>query len=200
MTPHLTRAGSRLTLRDIQLHDLDAYAHWMHPSQQWHQLDGPYYPKMSADDIPQMIDKIRQKIENAAHPTPRNRLAIAHALDDHIMGMVSCYWISQETNWLAIGIAIWNPEDWSQGYGYEALGMWCDYLFEQMPDIVRLDLRTWSGNQGMMTLAQKLGFTCEARFRQARIVKGNYYDGLGYGILRDEWQQRYSPNFVATLS
>lgn len=35
-----------------------------------------------------------------------------------------------------------------------------------------LDLRTWSGNHGMMRLAEKLGFLQEACFRKARIVRG----------------------------
>jgi RimJ/RimL family protein N-acetyltransferase len=65
-----------------------------------------------------------------------------------------------------------------------------------MPHIVRLDLRTWSGNHGMMRLAEKLGYQQEARFRQARIVEGRYYDGLGYGILRAEWETQHPKGFI----
>lgn len=77
--------------------------------------------------------------------------------------------------------------------GYEAFGLWTEYLFQKMPELVRLDLRTWSGNLGMMRLAEKLGYQREAVFRKARIVKGKYYDGIGYGILREEWETMY-PN------
>jgi hypothetical protein len=38
----------------------------------------------------------------------------------------------------------------NKGIGFEALGLWMDYLFEALPRIARLDLRTWSGNTGMM--------------------------------------------------
>src|SRR5690606_15425534 len=107
------------------------------------------------------------------------------------LGMVTRYWISEETNWSAVGLVIYDPKHWGQGLGYEALGLWCAYLFETNPDFVRLDLRTWSGNVGMMKLAEKLGFLREAVFRKARIVNGDYYDGLGYGILREEWDERY---------
>ncbi|MBZ0305187.1 MAG: GNAT family N-acetyltransferase, partial [Anaerolineae bacterium] len=100
--------------------------------------------------------------------------------------------MSEETHWPALGITIYNCAVWGQGFGYEALGLWCDYLFATNPQFVRLDLRTWSGNLGMMTLAEKLGFTREATFRKARIVEGAYYDGLGYGILRDEWETHYA--------
>ncbi len=51
----------------------------------------------------------------------------------------------------------------------------------------------------MMRLATKLGYTLEARFRKARIVKGAYYDGLGYGLLREEWRERYPDGFAMRL-
>jgi RimJ/RimL family protein N-acetyltransferase len=69
-----------------------------------------------------------------------------------------------------------------------------------MPELARLDLRTWSGNHGMMALARKLGFIEEARFRKARIVDGAYHDGLGYGIRREEWATRYPDGFAASLA
>jgi len=51
----------------------------------------------------------------------------------------------------------------------------------------------------MMKVGEKLGFTKEAVFRMARIVEGEYYDGLGYGILRTEWKERYPEGFSAAL-
>lgn len=32
-----------------------------------------------------------------------------------------------------------------------------------------------------------IGFKEEARFRKARIIKGEYFDSIGMGILREEW-------------
>lgn len=65
---------------------------------------------------------------------------------------------------------------WAKGYGTEALSLWTEYLFAAFPQIVRLDLQTWSGNLGMMRLANKLGYQLEARLRKARIVNGAYYN------------------------
>jgi putative hydrolase of HD superfamily len=94
-----------------------------------------------------------------------------------------------------VGIVIYDPENWRQGHGYEALGLWSDHLFRELPTIPRLDLRTWSGNRGMMRLAEKLGYAQEARFRRARIVDGEYFDGIGYGVLREEWEERFPGGF-----
>lgn len=195
----IIQEGPRLILRDLRYADLEPLAHWLHPEQAWHRLDGPYYPKMPAERIPAMIGKRAEAIATNEYPPLRERLMIARRDSDALLGMVTRYWISEETNWVAIGIAIYDPEMWGKGYGYEALGLWCAYLFANEPRFVRLDLRTWSGNLGMMRVAEKLGFQQEAVFRKARIVDGEYYDGLGYGILREEWTARYPGGFADSL-
>lgn len=187
--------GNQINVRDWQIGDLDDYAHWQHPDHAWHRLDGPYYAKPKPEDIPAMIKKIRSIVEKADWPTPRKRLVIADRETDQLIGTVSWYWIGEETNWLAQGIVIFNEKYWGRGIGTEALGLWSQYLLDNMPQIVRLDLRTWSGNHGMIGLARKLGYHEEARFRNARVVDDQYYDGLGFGILREEWESRYPKGF-----
>lgn len=192
--------GQAINLRDWQLDDLEAYAYWLRPEQRWQELDGPYYAKTQLAEIPGIVAQMREKIEVTAWPEPRQRLVIAQHDNDSLLGMVSWYWTSQETYWLSLGISIYDPDNWGKGIGYEALGLWGDYLLAVMPQLARLDLRTWSGNVGMMCLAQKLGYREEARFRRARIVKGLYYDGMGYGVLREEWQALYPDGFAAHLA
>lgn len=181
------------------LEDLDTYRHWQQPGHDWQALDGPYYPKPTTAEVDNLIEKLQARIIADNWPEKPTRLIIADKQTDQLLGMVSRYWISEETNWSAVGIVIFDPTTWRKGVGYEALGLWTDYLFTQFPDWMRLDLRTWSGNQGMIRLAQKLGYKEEARFRMARIVNEEYFDGLGFGILRDEWQTQFTNGFAASL-
>jgi putative hydrolase of HD superfamily len=192
-------SGKRLILRDLQTSDLEAFSYWMQPGHEWQKTDGPYYPHPSKQEITKMVNKLAEYIESQNWPDLRQRFVVIDIQEDRVIGMVSRYWISQETNWTAIGISIYDPEFWGKGYGSEALGLWCQYLFDHAPEFVRLDLRTWSGNIGMIKVAQKLGFKEEAVFRMARIVEGKYYDGLGYGVLRTEWNKRYPEGFSAFL-
>ena len=191
--------GRRLRLRDFEPADLGAYGDWQAPGHDWQALDGPYYPHPDKAQVAEAVKRMRRAIELHAWPQPRVRLVIADRDGDQLMGIVSWYWIGEETDWLAVGIVLFDPANWGRGYGYEALGLWCDYLFRALPRIVRLDLRTWSGNVGMMKLAGKLGFQEEARFRRARVVNGAYYDGMGYGVLREEWMAHYPEGFGAHL-
>ncbi len=191
--------GKQIVLRDWDMSDLPIYSKWLQPGQEWKRFDGPYYPSPSREEIPEIIEDQRNAIEFADWPNPRNQMIIAMPHDNRMIGQVSWYWIGEETNWPALGIVIYDPQHWKRGIGYEALGLWSDYLLKAEPRFVRLDLRTWSGNAGMMRLALKLGYREEARFRKARIVEGQYYDGMGYGVLRDEWTTRYPHGFAATL-
>lgn len=192
--------GTTILLRDWRVADLDAHAHWLQPGHRWKDLDAPYYPGPALGEIPAIIARQRINIEQGDLPRPRTSLVIADRQTHALLGLVNWYWESVETNWPLVGIVIYDPANWGKGYGYQALGLWSDYLFRELPAIVRLDLRTWSGNRGMMRVAEKLGYVLEARFRRARIVDGVYYDGLGYGILRQEWQALYPYGFAATLS
>lgn len=183
--------GEKIDLRVWQLNDLERFVHWQSAEHLWTRFDGPYYPLLAGDDLRKTVDALRENILNQSFPTPYMRLVISDKhKEDQLIGIVSASWVSIETAWLDFGIAIFDEAYWSQGVGYEALTLWSDYLFAQYPHIVRLGLRTWSGNHGMMRLAEKLGHQLEARFRQARIVNGTYYDGLAYGILRSEWEAR----------
>ena len=191
--------GKKIILRDPQLSDLEAFGYWMQPGHEWQKTDGPYYTRPSKEQVAEIVVKWEQAINAQNWPDLRQRLVVVESLNESVIGMVNRYWISEGTNWTALGITIYYPEFWGKGYGSEALGIWCQYLFDNEPKFVRLDLRTWSGNIGMMKVAKKLGFKKEAVFRMARIVDGEYYDGLGYGILRTEWEEHYAKGFSMSI-
>jgi len=192
-------AGKKVILRDPELSDLESFGYWQQPGHEWQKTDDPYYPRPSKEKVAELLGKFEESINEQNWPDLRQRLFVVESLQNIVIGMVSRYWISEETNWPAIGITIYDPDYWGKGYGYEAMGLWCQYLFDNEPKFVRLDLRTWSGNIGMIKVAKKLGFTKEAVFRMARIVEGDYYDGLGYGVLRSEWEERYAEVFSMSL-
>lgn len=134
--------GRKIILRDPKLSDLEEFDYWIQPGNEWQKKDGPYYPRPSKKEITEILCKWEQSINAQNWPDLRQRLVV---VDDHkniVIGMVSRYWISEETNWSAIGIAIYDPELWGKGFGYEAMGTWCQYLFDNESKFIRLDLRT----------------------------------------------------------
>ncbi len=184
----LSITADKIQIRDWQLEDLVPYAHWLEPQHQWRKFDGPYFPSPKADEIPALMQKFEKRIVEGNWPEIRERLVISDLTNGTLIGTLSRYWECKETNWISIGISIYDPKHWGCGIGSQALSLWCDYLFEQLPSIVRLGFFTWSGNPGMMKVAEKLHFKEEACHRMARIVNDEYYDSMGYGLLRTEWE------------
>ena len=181
--------SNQIVLRDWREADFEVDRLWYEGKHKWMDFNGPYYPLPQKVEQEKWREKMRQKINTAGFEHPRQNLVIAEKESDFLLGTVNRYWQSIETHWLSIGIVIYNDRYWGKGIGEEALKLWGSYLFEQMPQIARLDMRTWSGNHGLMHLAEKLGFRKEAVFRKARIVDGCYFDSIAYGILREEWQE-----------
>ncbi len=183
------KQGNQIKLRDWIKEDLERYEFWYTGKKKWMDFDAPYYRKPSKKEIQDKLSEITESIKINNWQIPRKRLVIANRDDDKLIGTVSWYWQSEETNWKSIGIVIYDEQYWGKGIGFDALQLWMDYLFKIDSRLIRLDLRTWSGNQRMMQLAKKLGFKEEARFRKARIINGKYFDSIGMGILREEWSQ-----------
>ncbi len=191
--------GKQVAIRDYVPEDISGLRQSNRPGQKWQEFNGPYYPRASEEETDQRLEKIAERIQRGDWAVPRLVAAIADAKTDQLIGQVSRYWQSEETQWLSLGLVIYESSRWGRGIGYEALGLWSQYILDSMPELVRLDLRTWGGNVGMMRLAEKLGYQLEARFRNARIVDGTYHDGLGYGVLREEWSERFPSGFAQSL-
>ncbi len=173
----------------IDLSNIDEYADLTSPDRKHHEFNGPYFKQDTMEEHFVYIEKLKVKLENKEpNATDKCRLIIYNG---EIVGCCSWYWRSVETNWLEIGIVIFDEENWSKGIGTKAFSMWIDFMFNERPEIVRIGFTTWSGNYGMVKVAEKLGLMEEARYRQARIVKGKYYDSVSYGILKEEWMNSF---------
>lgn len=175
-----------IELRKIDLEDLAGYKYWKLPKHKYHTYNGPYFKKSTKEEIEKEIEDLSKAFEQGNDdPLPARR--IISNKENELIGEVSWYWRSKETNWLEIGIVIFDDKNWGKGIGYQALKLWVQQIFESKQEIIRLGLTTWSGNEGMIKLAKRLGMKKEAEYRKARIVKGKYYDSVSYGILREEW-------------
>lgn len=179
--------GKKVTLRDLNERDIASLWYWHYEcsNPEWVRWYTPYKPieKSTRDEF---YTEQKWEIEEALKKQVPTKLAIE--VDGKFIGFVRRYWIDKNTNWLNIGICIYDPDYWSGGYGTEAFRLWMRFLFDHM-DIVRLGIATWSGNERMINLAKKLGMKHEGTIRKARLVDGQYYDSINMGILREEWEQ-----------
>lgn len=91
--------------------------------------------------------------------------------------------------WLEFGLIIYSQQAWGHGIGRRCCMLWLRYLFQEFTHIQRIGFTTWSGNERMMRLGDKLGMTLEGRIRKVRYYGEQYWDSIKYGILREEFQK-----------
>ncbi|MGE7602426.1 GNAT family N-acetyltransferase [Peribacillus sp. NPDC097675] len=171
---------NELLIRPIIEEDLPRLWELMYKdeSPEWKKWDAPYFEHKH---IP--FDEFVSKKESYVNQD--NRWAIE--VNGEVIGTVSYYWEHEASYWLEMGIGIYTPNLWSGGYGTKALRLWIDHLFQTLP-LVRVGYTTWSGNERMIKLGEKLGMTMEARLRKCRLYNGEFYDSIRMGILREEWE------------
>jgi RimJ/RimL family protein N-acetyltransferase len=75
-----------------------------------------------------------------------------------------------------------------QGLGTAAVKWLTATVFDEFPDLNRLEATTRQDNVAMRRVLVKCGFTKEAHYRQEwPSENGLRYDSIGYGILRGDW-------------
>ncbi len=171
-----------ITIRPIEEKDLPKLWELIYKDEnpEWKKWDAPYYPHHTKTYDAFLKEKERWvRVED--------RYAID--LDGRLVGTVSYYWEHRDSNWLEMGICLNEAENWGKGMGTIAFRLWMNHLFQTLP-LVRVGYTTWSGNQRMIRVGQKLGMQMEARIRKVRLYEGTYYDSIRMGILREEWEQQ----------
>ncbi|MGL5884558.1 MAG: GNAT family N-acetyltransferase [Bombilactobacillus sp.] len=150
------------------------------PNPAWKKWDAPYFN----DHFPSLEEFLTPEGSAFYNQNPFFQVIM---IDNQMQGCVSAYYEDGNLKrWLEIGIVIYSEKFWRQGIGFESLKIWLNYLWQKV-SLPHIGLTTWSGNQGMIHLAQKLGMKEEARVRQVRYYQNRYWDSIKYGILRSEW-------------
>ncbi|VQQ53102.1 putative acetyltransferase [Streptococcus pneumoniae] len=80
-----------------------------------------------------------------------------------------------------------HPDYWGRGYVPEAARTLIDLAFKDL-GLHKIELTCFGYNLQSQRVAEKLGFTLEARIRDRKDAQGNCCDSLIYGLLRSEWE------------
>ena len=91
-----------------------------------------------------------------------------------------------EDDVLEVGYTL-HPDYWGRGYVPEAARTLIDLGFKNL-GLHKIELVCFGYNIQSQRVAEKLGFTLEARIRDRKDVQGKRCDSLIYGLLRSEWE------------
>lgn len=149
---------------------------------EWNQWDAPYF-KHRAVCFESFMEKRDSFVDS-------DSLWLI-TCNEEVCGVVTYYFEDVMKKWLEVGIVIHEGHNWNKGLGTRALSMWIEHVFSTV-STVRVGLTTWSGNDRMIRVADKLGMKLEGRIRKVRYFEGEYYDSIRMGILREEWENKKS--------
>ncbi len=181
----LIAAGEKIVLRDREAEDLVHYMRWMREGE-WRDYDAPWdLIEQSEEAVAKRKLTFLSRCENLSDP--RDSAIIADH-DGKPLGWINCYRRRKrmDDTWF-LGICICEDGHLQRGFGTEALRLWIDYLFANS-EVHKLALDTWSFNERMIRVAEKLGFDLEGRRREEICWKGQWLDRVEYGLLRREWE------------
>lgn len=82
-----------------------------------------------------------------------------------------------------------HPDFWGRGYMTEAVSALIEIGFTLL-NLHKVEIRCYGSNKQSQRVAEKLGFTLEARIRDRKDTQGNRCDDLAYGLLKSEWEER----------
>ncbi len=85
-----------------------------------------------------------------------------------------------------VGLGIGEREQWSKGYGTDAMMVILRYAFQEL-NLRRVALSVSAYNPRAIRSYEKVGFVHEGRMRQFFLRDGQRWDIVFMGILRDEW-------------
>lgn len=193
-----------IILRDFQESDIEKRIYWETTETEWQLWDAPWeYEGLTdaekAEELERYVQTMHGWVERYRQmPAEQKRYQFQIALNNeeqNYIGWVSTYDIDDDCCYTdnpghcTVGIDIPEVAVRGNGYGYQALGMFIQYLLEHGE--TEIFTQTWSGNERMIHVAEKMGFEEYRRKPGIRTVRGRIYDGLTFKLDIDEFRRFY---------
>lgn len=188
-----------LILRDFIETDIEKRVYWETVETEWQLWDGPWeFESLTEEEkqthLEKYIEKMQSWVEyykNMSPDTARSTFQIVTKDDEKYIGWISSYNIDDNYNfttgdgYCAIGIDFPDISIRGNGYSYEALCVFVKYIMDNGKD--EIYIQTWSGNERMIHIAEKIGFEECCRKKDFRTVRGRKYDGLTFRLNMDKF-------------
>lgn len=83
------------------------------------------------------------------------------------------------------------PDHRRKGYATEAIILLCRYFFMELR-YQKVTVGVYSFNEASIKLHEKLGFVQEGRLRRMIFTRGEFFDDIQFGMLREEFEQHHA--------
>ena len=188
-----------IVLRDFKEADIETRIYWQTVETEWQLWDGPWeFEGLTGTERKNHLENfkaslVKRETYSGTDGERRKRFQIdTRGTNARYIGWVASYYInehdvftSRDTGRCAIGIDIPDMASRGKGYAYQALSLFINYLTEHGEQ--EICLQTWSGNERMVHIAEKIGFEECGRKKDLRLVRGKKYDALTFRLNRGKY-------------
>lgn len=176
--------GDNLYLRNLNKEDINNnYIHW---------FDDSEVCKMNSHHrFPNSEESMIKYIESVNNSNNQLVLAIIDKNDKDHIGNVSLQNINYINRSAEFAIIIGEKKYWGKGIGKECGKLIIKHGFSEL-NLHRIYCGTLSKNNGMINLAETLGFKKEGIRHEAEFKNNIYFDIIEFGLLKKEWKTNFS--------
>ena len=176
--------GSRVRLMGFMPDDLPVFVHWYQDAEFLRLYDAEAAYPRTQKQLAEYIDE-QQKSAKAF-------IFAIRLLDrDEMIGYAELDGINwaQRAGW--VSLAIGDAAQRGRGHGTEAMRLLLRFAFDEL-NLYRVQLTVFGYNTHAIRLYEKLGFQREGAFREFLHRYGQRHDMLLYGLLRREWEAKFT--------
>jgi RimJ/RimL family protein N-acetyltransferase len=173
-----TIKGEKITLRPYRLSDAEAILRG---------ASDPVARRLTGTHATFTLEQTQNYVARYETAEDRVGFIIAHPATLEPLGEIVLLGIDEDNRNAGLRIAIFNQEDFSKGYGSEAIRLVVNHGFKEL-NLHRISLEVFDFNPRAIHVYEKVGFKREGVMRDALFYDGEYHNTIMMGILESEWQ------------
>jgi RimJ/RimL family protein N-acetyltransferase len=177
-------AGKHVALRALEREDLKLMHKWLNDEEimQW---------ARSKPDNTASMESVEKEFEQdlkGENPHRRTFIVIERKSGKPVGWAMIRWWRAFSTT-ADLGLVIAEKRLRGKGFGTEATSLLVDVAFSQH-NMHKAELFTRADNKAAIRAVTKCGFKLEGRHRDEVYFNGKYWDGLTFGLIRNEYDKR----------
>jgi diamine N-acetyltransferase len=167
--------GQKVFLRPYQSDDAEQMVQWLHGNDPYYITSRPFHFR-SVDE-----QKAAFSLgENDARFIITDRQSVP-------VGTIEYFNLNQRNRSVQIDFML-DPAEKGKGYASEAVNMLLIILFENM-GMNKIYVQAGAYNKSAIELLENTGFKLDGTLREHYYLRGQFYDGVVYSILRSDYDQ-----------
>ncbi|AWB44755.1 N-acetyltransferase [Paenibacillus sp. CAA11] len=147
-------------------------------------LDDEILRNMDSLHFPRSSEKMREWVEEQLEEDEFRFIAVDR--DNNIVGIIETFDCDRKNGTFDYYLAVFEPYR-GKGYAKSMILMVLRFFFLELA-YQKVNTTVYSFNTPSMRLHEKLGFMKEGQLRNIIFTKGLYYDGICYGMTREEFK------------